>query len=477
LRNVFVVDTNKQPLNTVHPGEARLLLTRGKAAVLKRYPFTIILKVAIDDPVVAELRIKIDPGSKTTGIAIVNDATGEVVFAAELSHRGQQITSDLDERRGVRRGRRNRHTRYRKPRWRNRRRPKGWLPPSLQSRIANVITWVQRLARICHITSISLELVKFDMQVVENAEVSGVQYQQGTLAGYELREYLLEKWKRACTYCAKQNVPLQIEHIVPKATYRDDRVSNLCLACEKCNKAKGTKDIKDFLKKKPELLKKILAQAKAPLKDAAAVNATRWELFRRLEVLGLPIECGSGGLTKYNRTIRELPKAHWLDAACVGKSTPKHIKATNVIPLSITAYGHGSRQMCLMSKFGFPRTDPKEKHPQHGFKTGDIVKAIVPSHLKRAGTHVGRMSAKASGSFTIATKSGAVPDVGKNYCRKLQRADGYGYSTSECMMKDFPACGPISFLPMAEARSPQKGTEMGFTEDAHTLSRSQHTTS
>src|SRR5437879_11289741 len=76
--NVFVFDTNKKPLNTIHPGEARLLLSRGKAAVLKHYPFTIILKVAIDDPVVAELRIKIDPGSKTTGIAILNDATGEV---------------------------------------------------------------------------------------------------------------------------------------------------------------------------------------------------------------------------------------------------------------------------------------------------------------------------------------------------------------------------------------------------------------
>ena len=71
--NVFVVDTNKQPLNTVHPVKSRLLLNRVKAAVMKRYPFTVILKVAIDDPVVADLRIKIDPGSKTTGIAILND--------------------------------------------------------------------------------------------------------------------------------------------------------------------------------------------------------------------------------------------------------------------------------------------------------------------------------------------------------------------------------------------------------------------
>jgi hypothetical protein len=273
-----------------------------------------------------------------------------------------------------------------------------------------------------------MELVKFDLQAMENAEISGVEYQQGTLAGYELREYFLEKWQRACAYCGKENIPLQVEHIVPRASRGSNRVSNLCLACEKCNQRKGTKDIKDFLKKKPELLKKILAQAKAPLKDAAAINATRWELFRWLEVLGLAIECGTGGCTKYNRTTRELPKTHWLDAACVGESTPEHLKASKVMPLAITAYGHGCRQMCLMNKFGFPRTDPKEKHPKHGFKTGDMVKAIVPAHLKRPGTHVGRMSAKASGSFTIATKSGAVPDIGKNYCRKLQRADGYGYT-------------------------------------------------
>jgi len=118
------------------------------------------------------------------------------------------------------------------------------------------------------------------------------------------------------------------------------------------------------------------------------------------------------------------------------KSTPENIQAMGVMPLAITAYGHGSRQMCLMNTYGFPRTSPKEKHPQHGFKTGDIVKAIVPSHLKRAGTHVGRMAAKASGSFSIATKRGVVTDIGKNYCRKLQRADGYGYF-----------CLPAAFFP------------------------------
>jgi hypothetical protein len=272
-----------------------------------------------------------------------------------------------------------------------------------------------------------MELVKFDMQAMENAEVSGIEYQQGTLQGYEVREYLLEKWRRTCAYCGKQDVPLQVEHIRPRAKDGSSRISNLCIACEKCNKAKGTKDIQDFLKKQPDVLKKILAQAKTPLKDATAVNATRWELLRRLQALGLPIECGSGGHTKYNRTIRKLPKTHWLDAACVGASTAEQISISGIVPLHITAYGHGCRQMCSMDDSGFPCSKPKQKKFKHGFRTGDIVKAIVPLHLKNAGTHVGRMSAKANGAFTITTSKGTIADIGKNYCRKLQRADGYGY--------------------------------------------------
>ncbi len=189
---VFVLDTNFRQLNPVHPGEARRLLSAGKAAVYLRYPFTIILKMAVETPT-EPLRVKIDPGSKASGLAIVNDATGEVVFAAELSHQGQAIKKRLDKRRGVRRSRRNRQTRYRKARWANRRnKKKGWLPPSLQSRITNIVTWVNRFRQRCHITAISMERVKFDTQLMENAEISGVEYQQGTLQGYEVREYLLE---------------------------------------------------------------------------------------------------------------------------------------------------------------------------------------------------------------------------------------------------------------------------------------------
>jgi hypothetical protein len=265
------------------------------------------------------------------------------------------------------------------------------------------------------------------MQAMENAEISGVEYQQGTLAGYETREYLLEKWGRKCSYCGKESIPLQVEHIQPHAKGGSNRVSNLCLACEKCNQHKGTRDLKDFLKKKPDLLKKILAQATAPLKDAAAVNATRWELFSRLERFGLPIEGGSGGLTKYNRTVRNLEKTHWLDAACVGTSTPKVLKTKGVLPLAIQATGHGCRQMCLMDKFGFPRTGPKEARQVKGFQTGDIVKAIVTSG-KKIGTYVGRIAVRATGSFNITTAHGTVQGISYKYCRAIHRTDGYGYS-------------------------------------------------
>src|SRR6266568_1881137 len=142
---VFLVDTNRQPLSPVHPGRARILLKAGKAAVLKRYPFTLILKAAIEQPQVQPLRIKLDPGSRTTGIAIVDDQSGQVLFAAELTHRGQDIKKALDDRRAVRRSRRRRHTRYRQPKFDNRRRPKGWLAPSLMSRVDNIETWVNRL--------------------------------------------------------------------------------------------------------------------------------------------------------------------------------------------------------------------------------------------------------------------------------------------------------------------------------------------
>ena len=427
MSKVFVLDTNKQPLTPVHPGRARLLLTEGQAAVFKRYPFTLILKGAVASPTFEPLRLKIDPGASTTGMALVNDATGEVVFAAEITHRGQYIKERMDSRRATRRSRRQRKTRYRPPRFQNRRRRQGSLPPSLESRVCNVLTWVRRLMRLAPITALTQEVVKFDTQAMQTPGIEGIQYQQGDRAGYEVRELLLERWNRQCVYCDRRSLPLQVEHIQSRAKGGTNRLSNLTLACEACNQAKGAQDIRVFLQNQPERLERILAYAREPLKDAAAVGATRWRLYERLQATGLPVETGSGGLTKYNRSRRQLPKTHWLDAATVGASTPHVLHVEQVHPLLIRATGHGSRQMCRMDQFGFPRTSAKQARRVHGFTTGDLVRAVVQSGKKR-GTYVGRVAIRSSGYFNITTRTGTIQGISSRCCHPIHRGDGYTYS-------------------------------------------------
>ncbi len=442
--SVFVLDKHKKPLMpcTADLGfcqkRARLLLERGRARVHRVTPFTIRLVDRLqEDSVLQPLRIKLDPGSKTTGIALVRDAesvdaqTGEVQKTAhvlslfELAHRGRQISEALTSRRTHRRLRRG-QLRYRAPRFDNRgNKGKGWLAPSLQHRVDTTLAWVKRICALAPVTAISQELVRFDLQALENPEIEGVQYQQGTLAGYEVREYLLEKWSRTCAYCGAKDTPLQIEHIHPKAKGGSNRISNLTLACAPCNTKKAALPIEVFLAKQPERLKRIQAQAKRPLKDAAAVNATRWVLANALKASRLPLELASGGQTKFNRHQLGIPKTHALDAACVGNV--QNITTWQVPTLCVRATGRGSYQRTRLDKFGCVRGYLTRSKSVHGFQTGDMVKAVVPKG-KKTGSYSGRVAVRASGSFNIQTSNGVVQGVSHRYCTVVQRGDGYGYS-------------------------------------------------
>jgi 5-methylcytosine-specific restriction endonuclease McrA len=425
---VFVVGTEKRPLAPCHPGRARRLLTEGKAAVWRRFPFTIVLKRVVPDANPDPLRVKIDPGSRTTGLAVVNDHTGQVAWVADLAHRGQRIRDTLLARQALRRWRRQRHTRYRPTRLDNRRRPEGWLPPSLQSRLSNVLTRVSRLRRLAPVAAISQELVRFDMQIMENPEISGTEYQQGELAGYEVREYLLEKFQRRCVYCGATGVPLQFEHIVPRARGGTNRVSNLTMARDRGNDAKGTKTAAEFGHLEVQAL------ARQPLKDATAVNVSRWALYQRLQATGLPVEVGTRGRTKWNRTQRGLPKAHWIDAACVGASTPAYLDCAGIASLQITAMGRHSRQMCRTNAYGFPDKAPKVTSVVAGMRTGDLVRAVVPAPSIKSGVYVGRLAVRATGSCNIKTRMGTVQGIHIRYCRPLHRADGYTYQKGEAAL-------------------------------------------
>jgi hypothetical protein len=202
--------------------------------------------------------------------------------------------------------------------------------------------WVDRYRRLAQITAVSVEHVRFDMQKLVTPDISGVEYQRGELMGYELREYLLEKWRRTCAYCGAEHVPLQIEHIRPMARGGSNRASNLTLACRSCNEKKAARSVEAFLSDKPEALHRLLATAQKPLDAAAAVNSVRWALVTALKIASLPVELSSGGRTKWNRSRLNVPKQHCLDAACVG--TVEALHGWNRPILVIRCMGRGSYQ-------------------------------------------------------------------------------------------------------------------------------------
>ena len=422
---VFVVGSTGKPLMPTTPKRARLLLKAKRADVFCKNPFTIRL-LEREEGDCQPLEFKADPGSKTTGMALMVRGTlrGWFCIAAwELQHRGQAIRDALLSRRQLRQGRRSRKTRYRAPRFLNRTKPQGWLPPSLRSRVDNITALTRKIQRVAPLTSIAVEQVRFDTQLMQNPEVSGVGYQQGTLAGYEVREYLLEKWNRTCVYCKAKNVPLQIEHLQPRSRGGSDRVSNLALACANCNQKKSNQLLEDFLKRKPELLKSLLRQAKAPLKDAAAVNSTRNAIVTTLQALGLPVSTGTGGRTKFNRCQQGYAKAHWIDAACVGE-TGQAINLSRITHVTtIQAKGRGCRQMCKPNRFGFPRTAAKSVKRIHGFQTGDKVRLVQPLG-KYQGIHEGTVVVRATGKLDIATASGQKITATHSRFALIQRFDG-----------------------------------------------------
>lgn len=441
MQRVLTLSSTRKPLMPCHPARARQLLREGRASVFRRHPFTIILSDR-NDGEVQSVDCRLDPGSRITGIALVaqGDHGDRLVWAAELTHRSATIKQSLDSRRSLRRGRRNRKTRYRKPRFDNRRRASGWLPPSLSSRVAQTATWVRRLNALTLVSSAQVETVRFDTQKLENPEISGMEYQRGALFGEEIRQYLLTRHSHTCVYCLGQsNDPvLNREHVLPKALGGTDRVANLVIACRTCNEAKDNLHPQQWVERlrrtkrginrtRANNMARIWAGWRPTLKDAAAVNATRYATGNAVKALIPDTRFASGGRTSFNRKQQGYPKAHWVDAACVGKrGLSVHVDPKNH-PLQIRATGWGSRQMQRVDRHGFPRTSTKGARRVQGFQTGDRVEAIVPKGLK-AGRHVGRVAVRSSGSFNIQTPNGVVQGISHRHCRVLHQADGYTYN-------------------------------------------------
>jgi 5-methylcytosine-specific restriction endonuclease McrA len=419
---VFVLDRQERALMPCSEKRARLLLGRRRAVVHCLRPFTIRLRQrSLAESVVQPVVLKLDPGAKVTGIALVREEpTCEgphqtALHLAELHHKGSLVTRRMRIRAQYRRRRRGANLRCRAPRFHNRCRSVGWLPPSMQSRLDNVVCWARRYRRLVPIVRVELESARFDTQKLLDPELCGVEYQRGELFSYEVWEYLLEKWGRTCAYCGARDLPLERDHIYPKGRGGSDRVSNLTVACRTCNQTKGDRTAEEFGHPK------VQARARAPLRAAAASNATRRAIVKALERMGVDVRSWSGGRTKWNRVRLGLPKRHALDALCVGELG--RVSGTESPVLCIRAMGRGQHCRTRTNAFGFPVGYSLRRKQIHGFQTGDLGRAVVPQG-KHQGVHLGRIVVRASGSFRV----GAVDGISWRHCHLLQRGDGYYYT-------------------------------------------------
>jgi 5-methylcytosine-specific restriction endonuclease McrA len=345
------------------PRKARRLLQDKKAKVVQRLPLVLQLLYATGENTQAVV-LGLDPGYNQSGFSAITAKkeliAGEVQFRTDVSKK-------LTERRMYRQTRRANKTRYRPPRFANRRRKKGWLAPSMQHKLESHVRLIRKLQTMLPITKIIAEVATFDPQKLQHPEINGVEYQHGELAGYEVREYLLHKWARKCIYCGKTKIPLEIEHIVPKSRGGSNRVANLTLSCRPCNLKKGSKTAAEFG------YPQIQAKAKKSLKAVPFMNLVRSRLVET-------VECARtwGYFTKYKRIQLGLPKSHINDAFVIAGGNSQERSA----PYKVHQVRRNNRSLQKNRK-GFKRAIRRQRHPYQPF---DLV--IHNNNIYRVkGTH------------------------------------------------------------------------------------------
>ena len=304
-----VLDQQGKPLiPTTRLGKVYRLLKTQKAHIVSYEPFTIQLDYEPDTQVIQPMTLGVDSGAIHSGYSLTNEH--REYYSAEVIARND-ISNRLSDRRMYRQNRRSRKTKK-----------KGWLPPSLEQKVAVQVNEIDHIHRYFPIETIIVETAEFDIQKIKNPDISGIEYQQGTLQGYNIRNYLLEKHGRRCFYCGKAVSDFEVEHMFPKSKGGSNRIDNLTLSCHDCNEKKGTLTAEEFIQqtlpaKKATAKLKQLPQEKRLFKYMAYMNATRWALYDAIKERYPNVKMTYGYITKYNRIQAGLPKAHHIDAKCI----------------------------------------------------------------------------------------------------------------------------------------------------------------
>ena len=296
------------------PRKARLLLKEGKAKVIKREPFTIQLLYG-SSGYKQEINLGVDAGSKIIGLSATTDK--DELFSAEVELRND-IVDLLATRKQNRRTRRNRKTRYRKPRFLNRVRTKkkGWLAPSILHKIQTHLTIIESIHKILPISKIIVEVASFDIQKIKNPDISGKEYQQGEQLGFwNVREYVLFRDGYQCQCCkGKSKDKILNVHHIQSRKIGGNSPNNLITLCETCHNKyhKGEIDLK-------------IKRGKS-FKDAAFMGIMRWAFYNKLKELYSDVSLTYGYITKSVRINSRLEKSHRIDALCIsGNSQVKRL--------------------------------------------------------------------------------------------------------------------------------------------------------
>ena len=358
---VYVLNINGQPLMpTQRHGKVRRLLKAEKAKVIRRCPFTIQLLYETQDNV-QPVSLGVDAGSKYIGISATTEEI--VLYEAEIELRND-IVKLLSDRREQRRGRRNRKTRYRKPRFNNRRRKDGWLAPSVQNKVDSHLTAIRKVHEILPVTKVIVEVASFDIQKIKNLDIKGTEYQKGEQLGFwNVREYVLWRDNHTCQCCkgkSKDNV-LNVHHIESRKT-GGNAPNNLITLCETCHKGyhNGTIVLPDAIKRGMRF------------RDAAFMNIMRWTLYENLKKIYNNVSLTYGYITKNVRINNGLSKSHYFDARCIsGNPTAK--------PLGYYFYQRKVRchnrkiHKCKINKGGIRKRN-QAAFVVHGFRLYDKVR-------------------------------------------------------------------------------------------------------
>lgn len=301
---VYVINKHGNPLMPCSPRKARILLKNKKAKVVKRTPFTIQLLYG-SSGYKQPISLGVDTGTKHVGLSATTK--NQVLLEAEV-----QLRTDIQEllatRRQFRRSRRNRNTRYRKARFLNRKKPNGWLAPSIQHKVDShikLVKWVHSLLPITHIT---VEVAQFDTQKIKNPDIQGAAYQQGEqLSFWNVREYVLYRDGHTCQWCkGKSKDPvLNVHHIESRKT-GGDSPSNLMTLCKTCH---------DMIHR--EGLEHEIQRRFSSLKDVSHMTVMRWFIWNGLKKVYPHANITYGYITKCIRNANRLPKSHMVDARCI----------------------------------------------------------------------------------------------------------------------------------------------------------------